>query len=110
MTRILYFSIIIWILIDRFKPIWKDVKWSGYITNLVALAFGLAVSFCYNLDMLYELELVDYVSFIGKLMTAIALMGGSSCINEIINGRPGMTIMSIPADLFDDEEEEEEQE
>ncbi len=111
MTRILYFSVIIWILIDRFKPIWQDVKWSGYITNLVALAFGLAVSFCYNLDMLYELQLVDYISLIGKFMTAIALMGGSSCINEIIEGKPGMMIKNIPnrTDYFDDDDEEEEE-
>lgn len=44
-------------------------------------------------------------------MTAIALMGGSSCINEIIEGKPGMMIMNIPnlTDYFDDDDEEEEE-
>lgn len=114
MMRILYFSIIIWILVDRFKKIWEDSPYKSYITSAVALAFGIAVTFCYDLDLLFELQLVDYISIIGKIMTAIALMGGSSCINEILEGKPSVTMMNLPSDVLkyfdDDEEEEEEQE
>ena len=86
MTRILYFSIIIWILIDRAKKLWKDTKYGSYITSAVALAAGLLLSLYYHLDMLYALELTEEISIIGEIMTGFALMGGSSCIHEIIDG------------------------
>ncbi len=87
MSRILYFSIIIWILIDRFKKLWADTKYGNYITSLVALAFGIMLSVFYHLDMLYSLELTEEITLIGEIMTGVALMGGSSCIHEIIDGR-----------------------
>lgn len=87
MSRIVYFSIIIWILIDRFKKLWADTKYGNYITSLVALAFGIMLSVFYHLDMLYSLELTEEITLIGEIMTGIALMGGSSCIHEIIDGR-----------------------
>ncbi len=87
MSRILYFSIIIWILIDRAKKLWKDRPYGNYITSAVALAMGILLSVFYHLDMLYSLELTEEISLIGEIMTGIALMGGSSCIHEIIDGR-----------------------
>ena len=87
MNRILYFSIIIWILIDRAKKLWVDKPYGNYITSAVALAMGILLSVFYHLDMLYSLELTEEISLIGEIMTGIALMGGSSCIHEIINGR-----------------------
>lgn len=86
MSRILYFSIIIWILVDRIKPIWHDKQYGSYITNGVALAVGLLISIYYHLDMLYALELTEEITLIGEVMTGFALMGGSSCIHEIIDG------------------------
>ena len=85
--KILYFSLIIWILIDRFKPIWQDTKWSGYITNLVALVMGVAVAFTFDLDILVAMDLSEEVTILGKIFTAVALMGGSSCVHEILNIR-----------------------
>lgn len=82
--KILYFSLIIWILIDRFKPLWADLKWSGYITNLVALAMGVAVAFTFDLDILVAMDLSEEVTILGKIFTSVALMGGSSCVHEIL--------------------------
>lgn len=108
MTRILYFSIIIWILVDRFKKAWEEYSWGGYLTSAVALLMGAAVSFSYNLDMLYELELVDHISIIGKIMTAISFMGGSSVINEILERKPTLMMASFLDQDYEEEEEEQE--
>ena len=69
MSRILYFSIIIWILVDRIKPIWHDKKHGSYITNGVALAVGLLISIYYHLDMLYALELTEAIQVAEEIGT-----------------------------------------
>lgn len=107
--KILYFSLIIWILIDRFKPIWQDVKWSGYITNLVALVMGVAVAFTFDLDILVAMELADEVTILGKVFTAVALMGGSSCVHEILNIKTNTeTLYEVISELDTKEFESEE--
>lgn len=86
MNKILSISLIIWILIDRFKSFWKDLKYGKYITTAVALVLGLLCAFSYQLDIIFELGLNDSVSLLGEILTAVALTGGSSCIAEIIEG------------------------
>ena len=84
MNQIISFSIIVWIFIDRFKKLWEQSKYSSIITSGVALLSGLLIAFFYHLDLLLALELVDYPSIGGQIFAALAIMGGSSCINEIL--------------------------
>ena len=113
MTQILSFSLIIWILIDRFKPMWESSKFKSYITSAIALLMGGAVAIVYQLDIIVALGLSDVASPLGIIFTALALMGGSSCIAEImerISGQklPDINVMSledlIGKDADDDEE------
>lgn len=84
MTQIISFSIIVWIFIDRVKRLWEQSKFSSIITSLVALASGLLIAFFYKLDLVVALEIATEPSFIGYVFTGFAIMGGSSCINEIL--------------------------
>jgi hypothetical protein len=112
MTQILSFSLIIWILIDRFKPLWEDCSIKSIITSGVALLLGGAVAVVYQLDIVVALGLSDVVSPLGMILTALALMGGSSCVAEImekISGKKaqlGILNLSdiIGKDADDDEE------
>ena len=81
---ILALSAIIWYVIDRFKPIWTDKSWGKYVTTAAAGLLGAAVVFGYNLDLICAIGIVDEVSIIGKLITVLAFMCGSSAISEII--------------------------
>ena len=84
MQTIIAFSIVMWIFIDRIKFIWSNSDKKSIITSLVALIVGMVLAFCYKLDLLYELGMVEYTSFGGYIFGGLALMGGSSCINEIL--------------------------
>lgn len=95
MNKILSISLIIWILIDRFKSFWKDLKYGKYITTAVALVLGLLCAFSYQLDIIFELGLNDTVSLLGEILTAVALTGGSSCIAEIIEGCKSLNLPEI---------------
>ena len=81
---ILALSAIIWYVIDRFKPIWSDKTWGKYITTAAAGLLGAAVVFGYNLDLICAIGIVNEISVIGKLITVLAFMCGSSAISEII--------------------------
>lgn len=84
MTQIISFSIIVWIFIDRVKKLWGQSKFSSIITSVVALTAGLLIAFYYKLDLVVALELSSEASIIGYVLTGFAIMGGSSCINEIL--------------------------
>ena len=81
---ILALSAIIWCVIDRFKPIWSDKSWGKYVTTAAAGLLGAAAVFGYNLDLICAIGIVDEISIIGKLITVLAFMCGSSAISEII--------------------------
>ena len=82
---ILFFSVTMWILIDRAKVMWQDLSYGKYITTAVAVALGFVLSFGYNLDVVYALDVVTEPSILGKILTAIALTGGSSGVSEIVS-------------------------
>lgn len=98
MTQIISFSIIVWIFIDRAKRLWVHSKFSSIITSVVALLCGLLIAFYYRLDLVVALEIVTEPSFIGYVFTGFAIMGGSSCINEILQK------IQNPFDMGDEEE------
>lgn len=84
MTSIISFSIIVWIFLDRLKKLWQSNKYSSIITSGLALLFGLAIAFLYNLDLVAELSLSEQPTILGHIFTGLAIMGGSSCINELL--------------------------
>lgn len=81
---ILALSAIIWYVVDRFKPIWIDKPFGKYITTAMAGVLGAAMVFGYNLDLIYAIGIVTNISIVGKLVTILAFMCGSSAISEII--------------------------
>lgn len=81
---ILALSAIIWYVIDRVKVAWAGIPYGKYITTTMAAILGSAVVFGYNLDLIYALGIVNSISIVGKLITVLAFMCGSSAISEII--------------------------
>ena len=81
---ILALSAIIWYVIDRVKAVWADVPYGKYITTAMAGVLGAAVVFGYNLDLIFAMGIVSGISIVGKLITVLAFMCGSSAISEII--------------------------
>ena len=84
LALILMLSAVMWYIIDRVKPYWTDLSYGKYVTMAVAAIFGFALSFGYNLDIVYALGLVPEAGLIGKILTGMVLMGGSSAVSEII--------------------------
>lgn len=84
LTLILTLSAIIWYVIDRFKVVWSEKPYGKYITTAMAGLLGAAMVYGYNLDLICAIGLIDEVTIIGKLMTVLAFMCGSSAISEII--------------------------
>ena len=84
LALILMLSAVMWYIIDRVKPYWADLSYGKYVTMAVAAIFGFALSFGYNLDIVYALGLVPEAGLIGKILTGMVLMGGSSAVSEII--------------------------
>lgn len=84
LTIIVLLSAIIWYCVDRFKPIWSNKSWGKYVTTAAAGILGAAVVFGYNLDLIYAMGIVNEITIIGKLITVLAFMCGSSAISEII--------------------------
>ena len=84
LTLILTLSAIIWYVVDRLKPIWLGYEWSKYVTTTVAGALGALAVFGYNLDIIMALGLTNQASLMGKIVTILGFMCGSSAISEII--------------------------
>ena len=81
---ILALSAIIWYVIDRCKAAWANLSYGKYITTAMAAVLGAAVVFGYNLDLICAIGIVDKISIVGKIITVLAFMCGSSAISEII--------------------------
>lgn len=84
LTLIISLSIIMWYIIDRFKEMWEGTKYGKYITMAVSAVFAFAISFGFGVDIILALGLVQGGSVIGTVITALALMSGSSAVSEII--------------------------
>jgi hypothetical protein len=81
---ILALSMIMWYLIDRFKPIWEGFTYGKYITMGISAIAGFALVFSLGLDILVGLGLLTSMTIAGQVMTGFVLMAGSSAISEII--------------------------
>lgn len=84
MQVIIMLSIVMWYIIDRFKPMWEGVKYGKYITIAVSALFAFALSFTYHLDLLVALGAIEQAGVLGTIITALTLMGGSSAVSELI--------------------------
>lgn len=85
LALILMLSGVMWYIIDRVKSYWANLSYGKYVTMAVAALFGFALSFGYQLDIVFALGLVSEIGIIGKVLTALVLMGGSSAVSEIIS-------------------------
>ena len=78
-------SAIMWYVIDNLKEkLWGGTKYSSYITIAVAALGAAAIVFGYGLDIIFALGIVDHVTIIGEIITALAMMSGSAVISEIV--------------------------
>lgn len=76
--------ILMWYIIDRFKPLWESLPYGKYITIGVAALFAFALAFGYKLDLMLALGVVEQVQPLAICMTALIFMGGSSALSELI--------------------------
>lgn len=81
---IIVVSIIMWYIIDRFKPLWEDWKYGKYVTIAVSAVFAFSLAFGYGLDLMAALGVVSEASILGTVLTGLTLMGGSSAVSELI--------------------------
>ena len=85
LTLLLALSGIMWYLIGRAKSeIWGQFSFSRWCTIGAAAILGFAITFCFDIDLLYACKLVSEPSIMGKILTALTLMSGSSAISEIM--------------------------
>lgn len=88
---IIVVSIVMWYIIDRFKPLWEDFAWGKYVTIAVSAAFAFALAFGYRLDIMTAFGVAPACgtvagnSILGTVLTALTLMGGSSATAELID-------------------------
>ena len=84
LTLIIALSGVMWYLLDRLKIMWEDVSWGKWITLSCAAIAGFALTFSFNLDIIFACGLVESASIAGKIITGFVLMSGSSAVAEII--------------------------
>lgn len=83
---ILALCTIMWYVIDNLKKnIWGNLPYSRYITIGVSALGAFALVFVYNLDIINALSIADTVTILGKIITALVMMGGSAVVSEIID-------------------------
>ena len=85
LALIIALSAVMWYIIDRVKnQFWEGTTYGKYITICIAAVFGFALSFSFNLDIIYACGLFSDSTLAGKILTGLLLMSGSSAISEII--------------------------
>ena len=85
-TTIISMSVILWVFLDRVKKAWASISFGNWITTGIATTVGIAFAFGYDLDLLVSLNIMDAISFGGKIFAGLSIAGSSSVINEIISG------------------------
>jgi hypothetical protein len=82
---ILFLNTIMWYVIDNLKEnIWGNKAYSRYITIAASALGAFALSFGYGLDIVYALSITNTTSILGQIITALAMMGGSAVVSELV--------------------------
>lgn len=81
---ILALSVVIWYIVDRFKPWWDGHSYSKYITTGIAAILGVIAVCTFNLDILVATGIVGEPTAFGMICTVLLYMAGSSAFAEII--------------------------
>ena len=81
---ILALSVVIWYIVDRFKPWWEGHTYSKYITTGIAAILGTIAVCTFSLDILVAAGIVPDVTAFGMICTVLLYMAGSSAIAEVI--------------------------
>lgn len=81
---IMAISIVIWYIIDRFKPLWEKAAGSKYITIGIAAILGTVAVITFCLDILVATGIVPDVTVFGQICTVLLYMAGSSAFAEVI--------------------------
>lgn len=85
LALIIALSAVMWYIIDRVKgQFWEGTTYGKYITICLAAIFGFALSFSFDLDIVYACGLFGNSTLAGKILTGLLLMSGSSAISEVI--------------------------
>jgi hypothetical protein len=84
LTLIIGLSMIMWYVIDRFKPLWSELSYGKYITIGLSAVFGFGLAFGFGLDLVNAIGLYGAATPIGTALTGFLLMSGSSAVSEII--------------------------
>lgn len=85
LTFIFTMCSVMWYLIDNLKEnFWAGLPHSNYITIAVSAVTSLLFAFGYKLDLVYALDLVGQMTVLGKVITALTMMGGSALVSEVI--------------------------
>lgn len=85
LVLIVALSTIIWYLINRAKEeLWSNLSFGKWITIAVAAILSFTVVFAFNLDLIFALNLTPEISLVGKILTGLVLMSGSSAVSEIM--------------------------
>lgn len=84
LTLVIALSAVLWYLIDRCKPLYKDLSFGKWITIGLAAIGSFAFVFGFGLDCLFACGLTPEVTVLGQVTTGFILMSGSSAVSEII--------------------------
>lgn len=84
LEMIVLLSMVMWYIIDRVKPMWESLKNGKYITMAVSAAFAGVLSAGYGLNIIAALGVDGGPAWLGTVLTALVLMGGSSAVSELI--------------------------
>lgn len=85
LTLLLSLSAVMWYLINRGKEeLWGGHTFTKWITITISALFAFGLTFFFQLDILTCTGLVEEVTIAGEIITALALMSGSSAISEVI--------------------------
>ncbi len=85
LTLIIGLSMVMWYVIDRFKPLWVDLSFGKYITIGLAAVFAFVLAFGFGLDLVSAIGLYQAVTPLGMATTGFVLMSGSSAVSEVIS-------------------------
>lgn len=106
--NIVIFSVIIWWAIDQVKRIYipfhipKNAQ--KIITICLAVAAGAIFAWCFKLDLLVTLGVVENVTAAGHVLAAIGIAAGSSAVHELTQKINVESLEFDPEELYGEDD------